>query len=207
MNDAEPALERMHSILLEALRHREQEILRYLVILGPALGGFIWLLHSGISKEVFTIGTVGVLLALLLGAVYSLALGYNYRYIILELAKLETALGIRDAMLVSWPRSRNEFLSRYKLGCFSWCTPPEVIKVFWIAFLVAISGVTVAACACVPEKLVLFIVIPTGTICLLVGLTLPIMYGRKLQEQSRKEPETWGSWSSEPTVSRGEQQQ
>jgi hypothetical protein len=51
------ALESMHKLLLEALRHREQEIVRYLAILGPALGGFVWLLHwvwlGRASSEVF----------------------------------------------------------------------------------------------------------------------------------------------------------
>lgn len=39
--------EGIHKLLLEALRYREQEIFRYLAIPGPALGGFVWLLHSG----------------------------------------------------------------------------------------------------------------------------------------------------------------
>lgn len=193
------ALESMHKLLLEALRHREQEIVRYLAILGPALGGFVWLLHSGTgSVDVFTVGTIGVLLLLLLGAVYSLALGYNYRYITLELAKLETLLGIRSAMLESWPRSPKNFLDRYRICCcIPWCTPPEVIKVFWWAFLVGIVGVTVTACLFKAEPLVLALVIPSGTICLLIGLLSPICLGCKLRKQCKKEPETWVALSDD----------
>lgn len=186
------ALESMHRLLLEALRHREQEILRYLAILGPALGGFVWLMHYGSgNKGVFTVGMMGVLLLLLLGAIYSLALGYNYRYIVLELAKLETLLRIRDAMLAGWPRSRQDFLGRYKLCGIPWCTPPEVIKVFWCAFLAGAAGVTVTAWTYKPEALVLWLVVLTGTVCFFVGLLAPICFGFKLRKQCSKEPESW----------------
>ena len=85
-------LENMHKLLLQALRHREQEIVRYLAILGPALGGFAWLLYWSKDGVNLTVGTMGVLFLLFLGAIYSLALGYNYRCIVLELAKLEAVL-------------------------------------------------------------------------------------------------------------------
>jgi len=188
------ALVNMHKLLLEALRHREQELVRYLAILGPALGGFVLLLHSGTCVAfVFIVGTVGVLLLLLLGAVYSLALGYNFRYIILELAKLEALLKIRDAMLVGWPRSRKDFLDRYKIWGIPCCVPPEIIKIFWLAFLVGIVGVTVTACIYMPKTLVLKIVISSGTACLLVGLLLPFWFGYKLRNKCEQEPEVWGS--------------
>jgi len=187
------ALVNMHRLLLEALRHREQEIIRYFAILGPTLGAFIWLLQLDIAKtRVFIIGTVVVLLLLLLGAIYSLSLGYNYRYITLELAKLEALLGIRSAMLEGWPRSAEDFIARYKLCCsIPWCAPPEVIKVFWWAFLAGIIGVTVTACLFEPKALVLAIVITTGLICFIVGLLSPIYFGKKLRTQCEKEPESW----------------
>jgi len=189
-----PALEAVHKLLLEALRHREQEIIRYLAILGPALGGFMWLLLSDKGDVgVFTVGTIAVLLLLLLGAIYSLALGYNYRYILLQLAKLETALQITDAMLEGWPRSPEDFLRRYKLWGKPWCTPPEVIKVFWVAFLVGILGVMVAACLFAPKALVLALVPPTSVVCLLFGLLLPFWYGQKLRKQCEEEQER-GAW-------------
>src|SRR5260370_38671296 len=141
----------MHGLLLEALRHREQELFSYLAILGPALGGFVWLLlkyRGATSAGIFVVGAIGVQLLLLLGALYALTLGYNYRYITLELAKIEHELGIARSMLSGWPRSPEEFERRYRLRFFSqprsggipWCTPPEVIKIFWQAFLVAIVG-------------------------------------------------------------------
>jgi hypothetical protein len=180
-------LENMHQQLLEALRHREQEVIRYLAILGPALGGFIWLLQSDKTGEkVFIIGTIGVQLLLLLGAAYSLALGYNYRYITLELAKLENHLKIRDFVLVGWPRSSKEFMGRYKLFCcIPWCAPPEVIKIFWISFLVGIVGVTVASIY--KLNTMPLIIIEGGILCFFVGWLLPIHFGTKLQKQCKKE--------------------
>src|SRR5207302_6804579 len=99
-------------------------------ILVPAVGGFVWLLRSAPEKTLFVGGTVGTLLLLFLGAVYSLTLGYNYRYITLQLAKIEDLLAATDAMLEGWPKSPNDFLQKYKFLGLSWCTPPEIIKVF-----------------------------------------------------------------------------
>lgn len=187
------ALESSHQLLMETLRDREQAIVQYLSILGPALAGFVWLLHSDTSNaKFFIVGTIGVLLSLLLGAIYSLALGYNYRYLILELAKLEAFMKISDIMLVGWPRSKQDFLNRYKLCRIPWCTPPEIIKVFWWAFLAGIIGVSITAWIYKPEKLVLWLVLPIGVVCLLVGgLLTPIRLGLKLKKLCDKEPESW----------------
>src|SRR3989338_3054839 len=136
----------MHQIFLETLRHREQEIFQYLAILGPALGGFGWLLFNRTGhEEEFVYGTFGVIALLFLCAVYSLTLGYNFRYIILQLAKLEIFLDIKNVMLAGWPRDRRDFL-KYKLfGFIPYCVPPEIIKVFWLAFLGGIALVTITA--------------------------------------------------------------
>jgi len=213
------AVQNMHQAFLEALRHREQEVLRYLAILGPALSGFVWLLMLDLSKPqmptVFATGSLGVILLLLLGAVYSLSLGYNYRYLTLQLAKLERKLEIEQYVLEGWPRSRRQFLARYRLarsiprrlrrclfGSFKrratyrrllhkpWCTPPEIIKVFWWAFLVAMVGVTVVASIYRPDMAVWFSLALLS--CLAVGwLSTPYHYGSKLRRQCRQEPMSW----------------
>jgi hypothetical protein len=191
------ALENMHKLLLEALRHREQEIFRYLAILGPALGGFVWLLHSAKGEvNLFTVGTMGVLFLLFLGTIYSLALGFNYRYIVLELAKLEAVLQIRDAMLIGWPRFRQAFLDRYRLWRLPWCTPPEIIKIFWLAFLAGIIWVTVTALICGPALLIKWLVVLTGAVCFLVALLAPIWFGLKLKKHCLREPQSWDSGTS-----------
>lgn len=143
-DDRKVAVGNMHQALLEALRHREQEILRYLAILGPALAGFIWLLtlERRSNSGVFVAGTLGVIVLLFLGSVYALALGYNYRYLTLQLAKFESAgcLGIADYVLNKWPRKKSDFDKYCKR-----CLPPEVIKTFWRAFTWGIIAVTVVA--------------------------------------------------------------
>ena len=192
------ALENMHQLFLEALRHREQEIVPYLAIIGPALGGFVWLLSATDRADVFIVGTLGVMLLLLFGAIYSLALGYNYRYITLELAKIEKVLGITNGMLEGWPKSPQVFLTRYKIFfCIPWCTPPEVIKVFWYAFLIAIAGVSSAAYRFKPKVLDPDLPIPTisfiaGVVCLATGwLIYPWWFGRKLRRQCKREMAKW----------------
>jgi hypothetical protein len=185
-------LENMHQLFLEALRHREQEIFHYLAILGPALGGFGWVLYYRSEHEVeFACVTIVVILLLLLGAGYSLALGYNYRYIVLQLAKLESVFKLKNTMLAGWPRSREEFISRYRLwGHIPWCTPPEVIRVFWLAFLTTMLLVTIIACK-LTDNFHNYI-FWWGLTCLLLGSVLfPIYYGRKLLKNCNREPETW----------------
>ncbi len=44
---------------------------------------------------------------------YSLMLGYHYRYITLQLAKIEYILGMKDAMLKGWPKVPEDF-DRYE---------------------------------------------------------------------------------------------
>jgi len=199
------AAQNMHKTFLEALRHREQEILRFMAILAPALGGFVWLVNLDDEQArnlyVFGVGTIGVLFLLVVGAVYSLALGYNYRCITLQVAKLEaTCLGIRDFILEAWPRKRDDFLKRYKIFCkIPYCAPPEIIKVFWWAFNVGIFGVTVSGAIHVftteweGVAMVLWaiVIIAFGVICEIVGWIMPIWYGCKLKKLCKQEPAEW----------------
>jgi len=189
-NEQRNALENMHKTFLEALRHREQEILRYIAILAPALAGFVWLLvklNLECSRQAFTfaVGTLGVLFLLLVGAVYSLALGYNYRYIMFQLAKLEAkALHIDGFVLKSWPRGIKAF------GKYRPCYPPEIIKIFWLAFAVCIGGVMLTVIFVPPFSknwLIKVVIVFVGTACLYITLKAPYWYGAKLQRARDKE--------------------
>lgn len=196
-------LESVHKTLLEALRHREQEILRYIAILAPALGGFVLLVREFVKDDEvvgFTIGTVGVLFLLLLGAVYSLALGFNFRDITLQLAKLDSdpCLDITQYMLNGWPRSAEIFVDKYKFLGIPYCTPPEIIKVFWWAFIGAIVGVTISvffltskenADVSITEARCVLMV--WGAICFTIAVSWPIYYGYKLKGHADKEPPKW----------------
>ena len=184
---------------MAALLQREKDIIQYLAILVPALGGFMWLLinFKPCQSDIFIYGTIGVLLLLLLGAVYALTLGYNFRYITLQLAKLESRLRIEGMMLVSWPRSPDDFARKCRIGVIPWCTPPEMIKVFWIAFLLGIAGVTTAGClfldsgGCKGTVWQVAEVAGTGTGALVVAFLAPIHFGRKLRAACKKEPLVW----------------
>ena len=187
--------ESLHNLYLETLRHREQEIFRYLAILGPALAGFIWLLDAfgkDETKTIFIIGTMGVISLLLLGAIYSSALGYNYRYIIILLAKLEVYYGLKDIVLVDWPRNKKAFIEQNKFSQkvpIPWCKPPEIINVFRRAFFGVTIGVTIAACVYKPDVLV--IVGGFGLFCLFIECYFPYHFGKKIDKILGKEPEEW----------------
>lgn len=190
-------VENEHQLLLEALRHREEAMVQYLAILGPALGGFAWLLaHYGYNpstKKVFVAGTIGVIALLFLGALYSLALGYNFRYIIMQLAKFEAMLGVEKYMLSGWPRAKVHFQNRYSTLCgVPWCTPPEIIGIFWKAFLACIVAVTAVACVFRPEPQVLKTLIPVAVACFAWACWIaPVLYGFKLRRMVEAEREPW----------------
>jgi len=141
----------MHKALLEALRHREQDIMRYVVILVSALGGFAWLFQtdSAYRLHALVVGTYGVILVFLLGAFYALALGYNYRSLTFQLALLERRLKMQSVILAAWPGAATEtdghfeaFRKKSRWGVIPWCTPPEIVKFFWVAFVLGILLVT-----------------------------------------------------------------
>jgi len=205
------ALRTMQGELLEALRHREQEILRYLTLLLPAVGGFMWLMTEERKENLalFFVGTVGVIFLLFLGAKYALALGYNYRYLTIQLAKLEGELKIKDAILKGWPRNKAAFLQRYGNQCY----PPGIIKVFWVAFLVGIPLVTIIAVLMLVGGVVHALAVReandvtlwkvffgvgaagllsvVGTVCFVLALTAPSRYGCKISQLLTDEPNEW----------------
>jgi len=196
------ALIKIHELLLQALRSREEEIFKYLSILASALGGFAWLLYVTVWPKIqavplapkgeiisrrpeqiafFVAGSVAVLLLMLLGAAYSLTLGYNYRYITLQLAKIESRLDIRRDMLRGWPKAPGEFEERV------YCLPPAVIAVFWSSFVLGI--VLVAATAMFFERDCWAWVLVAGTafISFAVAVLMPFYFGAKLRCLARKE--------------------
>lgn len=180
----------MHAELLKSLRRREQEIFSYLAILVPALTGFFLLLTSN-NVSLFLIGSMGVILLLLLGSLYSLALGYNYRYITLQLAKIERWLSADHGLLEGWPKAPDQFRVRYSLwGIIPWCTPPAIIQVFWYAFLVGIIGVTAAASFSRPG--ICKFIVPFGACSFLGGALLgPLRFGHKLIRLCDQERSSW----------------
>ncbi|HUU16395.1 MAG TPA: hypothetical protein VMW72_04535 [Sedimentisphaerales bacterium] len=194
-----------HQLFLEALRHREQEVLRYLVIIGPALGGFVWLM-SKYPKEIsiwtFCFGSIGLISIMLLGACYCIALGYNYRCLVLQIAKEEKNMCISGTVLNAWPRQITEHVKRTKLGHYigvlrrhqdskvfdwAWCFPPELICVFWYAFVIGIIYLAAASCVLIESVSVTIVVAGFGLLCLGLSLFVPHVYGRKLRSVCEKE--------------------
>lgn len=199
------AARNMHKTLLEALRHREQEILRFMAILAPALGGFVWLLTIDDCQDknlyVFSIGTIGVLFLLAMGAVYSLALGYNYRCITLQVAKIEaTCLGFKDVILQEWSKKRGDLIDRSKSPLQKpYYEPPEIIKVFWYAFIVGVFGVTLASLVKIFSarrfgiELIIWAtaIVAAAAVFIWVIYKVTIGYGNKFQEICTREPTEW----------------
>ena len=134
------ALLNMQQQYLEALRSREREVLQFIVLLATALGGFAWLIKAlfygrpelfyerpePFPEKIyfFAFGALSILLLLLLGAMYTLALSYNYRSILLQLRKIEMALGVNMDILCAWSYAKCEFSN------------PEILKHFYHAYLV-----------------------------------------------------------------------
>lgn len=190
-------LKEMHKTFLEALRQREQEIFSYLTTLGLAFGGFGWLLIQQTTKpapdKLFMFGTSGVLLLLALGSWYALALGYNYRYLTFQLAKIESNLEIKSVMLNGWPRSADDFRK------YTWyCLPPEIIKVFWFAFIVGIAFVTgyAGTLDCLRKSILII-----GSALGVTSAAGPLYFGWRFRKLWKKES-AWNEPSSD-SISKG----
>lgn len=90
----------LHKIMLEAMRSRESEILRFFGFFIPAIVGFFvvgWLKagESAIPAKILLPAVSAVtILILFFGAWYALALSYNYRYIQLVTWSLQEHLGL-----------------------------------------------------------------------------------------------------------------
>jgi hypothetical protein len=202
-NPNEDVLKEFHKLMLEALRQREKDIIQFVAVLAPALGGFVWLVKElevypervfcKQDQYTFMIGTIGVVFLLAIGAAYTAALGYNFRYITMQLAKLEYRWGVSGSMLKGWPRSSSAFRNRYG----KYCIPPDIICVFWSAFLLSIVLVTGAACVLMPVPRILCFVGPAGLVALLYGLTRPCHYGCKMYSLTDPAREHWGTDDNE----------
>jgi hypothetical protein len=129
-----------HKLLVEALRHRETGVLSYVVLLATALSGFAWLVYKdtqGVLFIPFTIGTAAVLFLLTLGAIYCYVCSFNYRCFLLQVAKLEWSARIERYLLKQWHPKAIIYDKSFHCLWFG----PEVINVFWWAFLLAAIGV------------------------------------------------------------------
>ena len=137
----------MHQSLLNALRQREADIIKFLAILGPALAGFVWLLiKTKPADYAFVAGTIGVQAILAVGAIYAVALGYNFRSILFQMKRIEYSTGLSKYIINDWNtyytnQKDTRFVKQKVTGC-----PPEIIKVFWLAFLVILIVITGLAC-------------------------------------------------------------
>ena len=160
--DTIDSLKRMHSLYLEALRQREQDIIRFLAILAPALAGFFYLLLRkwAMTDTTFLVGILGIQGILFIGACYTAAIGFNYRSLILQIVKIEKHLGVKPVILKGWPREfclirekfkffrSNEFIIRKRIIIKpnpSWCWPPEILKTFLWSFVLAIAFVFITS--------------------------------------------------------------
>jgi hypothetical protein len=199
-------LHNMQKLFLEALRHREQDIIRFLAILGPALAGYVWLLkeyyNEQIGLQTLIIGKIGIILILLCGAWYAITLGYNFRSILMQIAKIESALGITQFTLKKWPRKPKDF---YDEPCY----PPEIIKVFWFAFLIGIGVVGIdldwfyknnlGCCCCIPDihRNLIAGFTPTivSIIALIIGIKAPNRYKEKLIKLANEEDKEGEKWN------------
>ena len=67
-----------------------------------------------------------------------------------------------------------------------------MIKVFWLAFLTGIAGVTVVALVEMPVGRAGYLTIKTaGITCLALGTIGPLWFGRKFSKLCKQEPESW----------------
>lgn len=153
-----------HKVLLEAMRARENEIVKFLGIMLPAVGGLAYLFakQREILPEAFIVGIIIVQFLFCWGMNYALVLSYNYRCLQAQIKILESAANIDAAVLKKWQsfwlpaKFRRKVHERYSIDKSWWrqkkerCSRvciylagftellPEIFKTQFIAFGVGI---------------------------------------------------------------------
>lgn len=204
----------LHRIMLEAMRSRESEILRFLGFLLPAIAGLFaigWLRSDTALVPIrILLPSISLLSIIILffGAWYALALSYNYRYIHIVVYHLQEHLGLRRFQ-PQWEPVRFERPSRnprYKScdclhRCYKWFDyllfgfAPEIIRTQLSLFVVLIPGVALASTlasinACPPLDIATCWLVWGATFValgLLVGLGFffyPSKYNERLEQAS-----------------------
>lgn len=174
-------------LYLLTLSQREQDIIKFLAILGPAIGGFFYLLvnrdSTAISGLVFNAGILGIELVLFFGAWYASALGYNYRTITLQLIKVAIEADVIIVKLKAWPHKMETYPDSMPQFCGrKLCVPPEIIKVFWMAFLVSLALVAIVSFFASKDDWGRTLSALGGILGLAGAITPMFRYGKKLEK-------------------------
>ncbi len=139
----EQAIRDLHHIMLEAMRSREGEILRFLGFLLPALAAFLafgWFTSkkSAVSADLLLpASAILAIVILAFGAWYGLALSYNYRYLVIVCYWLQKKLDLLR-YLPDWKPKK---LSRKK--CLTLELAPEMVRAHVWLFVTLIAVVVV----------------------------------------------------------------
>ncbi|MGD0267395.1 MAG: hypothetical protein ABSD47_20995 [Candidatus Methylomirabilota bacterium] len=146
--DDQAALD-LHKIMLEAMRAREGEILRFAAFLLPALGGIIAFplvvkVQGTTVPGAPFITTLTVMILLFFGGWYALALSYNYRYLKIVVCRLQHVLSLNSFLPTEWRKGEGKWakIPRGKLLLFGFA--PEIFRALVLLFVVLILFIGVA---------------------------------------------------------------
>lgn len=145
-----------HKIILEAMRSREEAILKFLALFGLPITGYIWLLLNYENPAIRIVGAaIGTVVLLMFGACYVLTLSYNYRYLQVLTTRAERKLGaynpppykeqlsdiFKDIMPKEWDLTITK-VEKWQLWNFG--LAPEMFKVMlWLSlFLICCVSIT-----------------------------------------------------------------
>ena len=164
----------LHKIMLEAMRSREREILHFIGFFLPAIVGFFaigWLKggESAVPAEILLPAvSVVTILILSFGALYALALSYNYRYIQLVTWSLQEHLGLAQFE----PDWKPKLFQCGNLGIFNFA--PEIIRAQLLLFLALIIAAAVLFSLWSSCVWLSYVLVWGGAIC---GLFIICLYG------------------------------
>jgi len=203
----------LHKIMLEAMRAREGEILRFAAFLLPALGGvfaFPWLAQAQgktLPCNTLLITTLAVIILLFFGGWYTLALSYNYRYLNVVVRRLQNHLRLARFQPKKWTQSWGEREQSSRLGCalsllnrfLLFDFAPEIFRTLVLLFFVLMLFVLTVS---IPLRSGLkhssYVI--TLNLVALVGLQLigSCFYWRKLEKLEKDWKEVRGQTAAEP---------
>jgi hypothetical protein len=140
----------LHRIMLEAMRAREGEILRFAAFLLPALGVILaspWVakVQGKTPPYALLFTTLAVIILLFFGGWYALALSYNYRYLKIVVCRVQDLLRLDRFVPTKWtdPYGKPENRWRKRLKLLSFDFAPEIFRTMVWLFVALILFVCV----------------------------------------------------------------
>ncbi len=169
--------------------------------------------NERLDEMLFCVASVALSLLLFLGSLYTLALGYNYRYLTLLVAKIECLIGVEPYVLRCWPRHPRKFIENCRVACkdgrlrkiplvrkhlpLGYLLPPEIIKCYFFGCTGGIAFFAIVTCLLTESSCPSRTALAIEWTAFGFALLAPFHYGAKFIHMCEGEEKDWPCEESE----------